>query len=319
MSDNNQNIVSVVIPTLNRPHLVTRAIESALAQTLDSIEVIVVVDGPDPATVKELEKIEDPRVRVIELPVNVGLAGARNAGVQAAKGTWIAFLDDDDEWLPQKLERQLELAQNSSYKFPVVSSRFIARTPKGDFIWPRRLPSSSEPMGDYLFVRNSLFLGEGLVTPSTWFIKKELLLKMPFEKNKHEDWYWLLQVSLLEGMGIAFFPDSMVIKDSNREAKRLSNINDWQDSLNWIRSVRHLITPRAYSGFIVTIVSPQASLERDWKVFWYLLWEAIRLGNPRIRDYFLYLVMWLIPSNVRQQVRAFFTKERQDKLLDSAS
>lgn len=163
---NSQPIVSVVIPTLNRPHLVVRAVRSALAQTLDAIEVIIVVDGPDEATVQALGAIEDPRLIIKALSRNLGLVAARNQGVEAARGQWIALLDDDDEWLPNKLAIQLRTAQQSPFQDPIISCRFIKRSETTDVVLPRRLPSPSELMSDYLFRRTHLFGGEGLVQSS---------------------------------------------------------------------------------------------------------------------------------------------------------
>ena len=107
-----QPLVSAVIPTYNRPSLVLGAVKSALNQTHPNMEVIVVVDGPDNSTHRALGEIADPRIRIITLPQHQGACGARNAGVQAAKGEWVAFLDDDDEWLPAKTELQLSAAQS---------------------------------------------------------------------------------------------------------------------------------------------------------------------------------------------------------------
>ena len=98
-------LVSVVIPTLDRPKLLLRAIDSVLRQTYQEIEVIVVVDRPDPDTVSAVQSVNDPRVRLIVNPYSSTAAGARNAGADHATGEWIAFLDDDDEWLPNKLEQ----------------------------------------------------------------------------------------------------------------------------------------------------------------------------------------------------------------------
>ena len=313
MSEFIPELISVVIPSRNRPDLASRAVKSALTQTAKLIEVIVVLDGPDPASVSELAKIMDPRLQVIELPENLGPSGARNAGVMAAKGTWIAFLDDDDEWLPLKLERQLEVAHQSIYARPIVSSRFLAHTAKGEFIWPRRLPAPSESMGDYLFVRNSLFLGETFVVTPTIFVKKELLEQIPFDRDlpRHEDWDWLIRVSALEGVGLEFVPDSMAIVNivTNQTRQSLSNINDWQCSLDWIRSVRHLVSPTAYSACVTTVVSSQAAIDRDWQAFMPLLLEAFRVGKPRPIDIFLYVFMWLIPQELRQKLRFLFAKK----------
>src|SRR4051812_31292709 len=84
-------LVTAVIPTRNRPELVTRAVRSALAQTYPRMEVVVVIDGPDAVTSSALELIHDERLRVISLPQPVGGAEARNVGVQAAQGEWIGL------------------------------------------------------------------------------------------------------------------------------------------------------------------------------------------------------------------------------------
>src|SRR5579859_2653801 len=97
-------VVSVIIPTVRRPTLLARAADSVLTQTMRDLELIVIVDGPDDATVASLATIRDDRLRVIQIPSSIGPGNARNAGAATARAPWIAFLDDDDEWLPQKLE-----------------------------------------------------------------------------------------------------------------------------------------------------------------------------------------------------------------------
>jgi glycosyltransferase involved in cell wall biosynthesis len=98
--------VSIVIPTYNRAHCVARAVESILAQTFRDFEVIVVDDGSEDDTAEVLAKFGD-RIHLIRQE-NRGVSGARNAGIRAARGKWVAFLDSDDEWHPTKLERQVE-------------------------------------------------------------------------------------------------------------------------------------------------------------------------------------------------------------------
>ena len=119
--------MSVVIPTRFRPDLVTRAVRSVLAQTVDTIEVVVVVDGPDAATVEAVQDLGDHRIRILELAETGGAPNARNQGILAAEGHWTALLDDDDEWLPTKLERQLELAKGADADRPIVATRLVSR------------------------------------------------------------------------------------------------------------------------------------------------------------------------------------------------
>lgn len=109
----NKVLVSVVIPTYKRNDTLGRAIRSALAQTYRDLEVLVVDDneGGSEYSIKVQEiinEINDVRVRYITQIKHINGAEARNAGIRAAYGDWIAFLDDDDEWLPTKIEKQMK-------------------------------------------------------------------------------------------------------------------------------------------------------------------------------------------------------------------
>jgi glycosyltransferase involved in cell wall biosynthesis len=103
--------VSVVIPTHNRSELMSLALLSALGQRGVDLEVIVVDDGSTDDTAATVERIGDPRVRFLRHPTPQGVSTTRNRGIKEAKGEWIAFLDDDDLWAPQKLLAQLEAAR----------------------------------------------------------------------------------------------------------------------------------------------------------------------------------------------------------------
>src|SRR5216684_3578198 len=110
--------VSVVIPTRNRWGLLSRSgLAAALMQKGVDLEIIVVDDGSTDETPGRLAALENPRVRVIRHDQRQGVARARNRGVAEAESEWVAFLDDDDLWSPDKLRRQLELANGSSAGF----------------------------------------------------------------------------------------------------------------------------------------------------------------------------------------------------------
>jgi glycosyltransferase involved in cell wall biosynthesis len=110
--------VSVVIPTRNRWALLSsRALASALAQEEVEHEVIVVDDGSTDETRLRLAEIGDSRLRTIGFEERRGVARARNAGVAAADGEWVAFLDDDDAWSPRKLRSQLDAAVSGNAAF----------------------------------------------------------------------------------------------------------------------------------------------------------------------------------------------------------
>ena len=108
--------ISVIIPTYNRKHTLQRAIDSVLAQTFKPFEIIIVDDGSKDGT-KEWLLLNYPSVQYIHQPNN-GVSSARNKGIQISQGSWIALLDSDDEWMPEKLEYQsrfLEMNRDSSF------------------------------------------------------------------------------------------------------------------------------------------------------------------------------------------------------------
>ena len=99
--------VSVVIPAFNRAGTIRTAVESVLSQSYGDLELLVVDDGSTDGTMAVLAGLGDARLRPLSNPRNMGVSAARNTGIRQARGSWIAFQDSDDEWMPQKLERQM--------------------------------------------------------------------------------------------------------------------------------------------------------------------------------------------------------------------
>lgn len=108
-------MISVVIPAYNRAGTIRYCLDSVLQQTLTPLEVIVVDDRSTDETVEIVSGYPDPRVRCVVLEKNSGAQAARNRGIREAKGDWIAFQDSDDEWLPEKLEKQLQALKTADY------------------------------------------------------------------------------------------------------------------------------------------------------------------------------------------------------------
>jgi len=138
--------VSVIIPTYNRAELLPRAIKSVLEQTYQDFEIIVVDDGSTDNTeevIKEFQE-QDKRIKYIKHDKNKGGSAARNTGIKAARGEYIAFQDSDDEWLPEKLEKQMKVFKNALPEVGVVYTGFL------------RIKNGKE---NYI--------------PSSWVIKKE--------------------------------------------------------------------------------------------------------------------------------------------------
>ena len=301
-------LVTAVIPTRNRPELVIRAVRSALGQTYQRMEVVVVIDGPDAATEVALAEIQDDRLRVLRLPLSVGGSDARNAGVQAAQGEWIALLDDDDEWLCQKIELQMRRASSSNVDFPIISSRIIARTPQADYVWPRRLLRTTEPVAEYLFCRESLWRGRGLIQTSTILTKRTLLRSVPFRPGlrKHQDWDWIIRAARVSGVEVTVWPETLAIWHVDPGRAHLSKSNDWLFSLTWIRSRRDDVTRRAYAAFVLIVVAEQLAASCTLKEYFGLFTEALKSGSPSLPEVTSFMVTGLVPLDLRRRLQAVY-------------
>jgi len=297
-------LVTAVIPTHGRPTLVKRAVHSALNQTYPDIEVVVVMDGPDACTCRELATISDSRLRVLELPRRLGGCDARNRGVDAARGEWIALLDDDDEWLPEKTQIQMKLAGGSPWRYPIVSSRLFLRTSQYETVWPLDQPST--PICEYLLVRNHWSYGGGLLSTITLLFPKDLYRRVPFKSGLplHQDLDWVLRATQQEGAGIEFAPEPLAVWHKAEQRKSISSAASWHGSYEWIVSVRDMITPRAYGSFIASDVAWQAAAQHDWGSFFPLLREACCKGELKAADVIRYTGFWLVPPSVRSALKS---------------
>ena len=117
--------VSVIILTYNRARYLQRAIRSVLDQTFQDFEIIIVDDASTDETPKVVKAFQDPRICYVRHQINQREAGSRNAGLQKSRGEYIAFLDDDDVWLSQKLAHQVALLDTSPLIVGAVYASFL--------------------------------------------------------------------------------------------------------------------------------------------------------------------------------------------------
>lgn len=153
-------MVSVLIPTYNRAHLIGKAIESALAQTYQDIELVVVDDGSTDNTKEVIKRYGRDIVYVYQ--ENRGIAGARNTGIRHCTGDYIAFLDSDDYWLPEKLERQMALFEQHP-EYGMVACQCASIDARGRFRQKNR-PGRSGWILEDLFYKNFIRTSAAVVT-----------------------------------------------------------------------------------------------------------------------------------------------------------
>jgi glycosyltransferase involved in cell wall biosynthesis len=305
--------VTAIIPTCQRPFLVQKAILSALGQSYRDLQVMLVIDGRDAATREAVASIDDARLRVLELSSKAGAAEARNIGAELAGSEWVAFLDDDDEWLPQKIELQMQAARAMRVRYPVISSRTVVRAPAFDWISPRRVYAPSEPMSEYLFCRRQFVDGARYMQTSTLLMRRELILELPFQKDlkRHQDWDWLLRAASHPGVGFQMLNDPLTVFHVEDRRMSLGRALNWQFSQAWAREMRGSFTPRAYSFFLATeCISRAVKTKAGFAVYAKLAWEFFVRGRPTVRSLLSMIGFLCIPERWRAWMRRLIRRLR---------
>jgi glycosyltransferase involved in cell wall biosynthesis len=271
-------LVSVIVPTLDRPKLLLRAIDSVLRQTHQEIEVIVVVDKPDQDTASAVQSVGDPRLQLIVNPYSLTAAGARNAGADHARGEWIAFLDDDDEWLPNKLERQIAFASGRAPSLVSCLSRVV--TPTATYVRPQVVYDNSTSIDEYLFDRRSLFKGPGFIQTSSYLLPRRLFDKVRFNvESAHDDWEFVLRLSKQAGARIETVPEVLIVLYFEEERPSYTS-RTW----SWSRSLRWLDSLQQARRMMIGVARSRAAQEGACTAFPKLLYRVpgFRYGSPRL-------------------------------------
>ncbi|MFC5465583.1 glycosyltransferase family 2 protein [Lederbergia graminis] len=207
--------ISVIIPTFNREKLIMKAIESLTNQTYKNFEIIVVDDFSNDNTQNLLEN--DVRIKYIRHDENKGAAEARNTGIKASSGEFIAFLDSDDEWLPTKLERQLKVFENNSNTGVVYTGfRSILKDKDEREVLPQKKGN----------IYIELLKGNCVGTTSTVMVRTDLLKKVggfDTELLSCQDWdLWIRLANITE---FDFVSEALVLFNQHEGARISSNVS----------------------------------------------------------------------------------------------
>jgi glycosyltransferase involved in cell wall biosynthesis len=180
--------VSVVIPTHNRSLLLPLTLRSVLWQRDVDLEVIVVDDHSEDDTFEFLRRVGDPRVRVFRHDAWRGVSAARNHGIQEARGRWVAFLDDDDLWSPQKLTWQLDAVRESRRKWAYGGTVEISVDNR---VFDGRPPFTPEEVMEGVATRNLVHAGSSNV-----IVERDWLPRPAFDGRLHHSPDWDLWIRL---------------------------------------------------------------------------------------------------------------------------
>ena len=175
MNEHQEILVSVIIPTYLRPEYLGRALDCILAQTYQNLDIIVVDDNePDSEARLKTEGtmegyLKDPRIRYIKNKKNMGGSAARNVGIEAARGEYLAFLDDDDTYYPEKIEKQLKVFLNTELKNLALVYCDVEHVGRDEEL---HCVVRNRYRGNCLY---ESVLSECIASTSMWLVKKEAL------------------------------------------------------------------------------------------------------------------------------------------------
>lgn len=175
-------LVSVILPVYNAEKFVFEAIQSVLSQSHKNLELIVIDDASADSSLQILQSFDDPRVKIFSLTKNEGVANARNIGLKKSSGEFIAFIDSDDVWLPDKLTEQLKFLECE--KVDLCYSYFDRSNPTGNYL--STVSSLSENL------KYSQLLKSNCIPMLTAIVRKDSIGDTTFKSAHHEDYiFWL--------------------------------------------------------------------------------------------------------------------------------
>lgn len=223
MAHENFGLISIIMAAYNAEKTIVQAIDSVLSQTYKNFELIVVDDGSNDGTAKLAEKIadEDGRVRVFLNKKNAGVSYSRKCGLQKARGNWIAILDSDDAWMPDKLEKQVELQERTNADLLYTGSAFMDSNGK-KINWSLKVPTE---------ILYHQLLKQNVISNSSALVRKELYDKYyAVGDQMHEDFaIWLCIVK--EGRKACGVDEPLLIYRVTKSSKSGNKIK--AAKMNW--------------------------------------------------------------------------------------
>lgn len=249
-------LVSVIIPVHNRPEELKRSVRSALAQTHSNLEVLVMDDASTVDLRKELEVVQDARVRFFRQEKKSNANVLRNQGIREAKGEVIALLDSDDEFLPQHIEHKLELLASSNAQ-AIYGSAYIDDGARRTYAPSREMVSNLSAV-EYL-------LTIGFAQTSSWLVIRKNALEVMFDETlqRHQDYDFFVRFAKKFTWTNTWNPGTIIHWKAGEKRHRHPG-----SEIEFIQRNKAEITPRIYADYHLTRLgecigdqSPQALID----------------------------------------------------------
>lgn len=195
--------VSIIIPTYNRANTLNRSVKSVLNQTYENIEIIIVDDCSNDNTEQMVKNWKIDKVKYYKLEKNLGACVARNKGIELATGDYIAFQDSDDEWLPEKLQKQIEKLEMTNTLVTFCALNFINIDKSNITKIPSKDVSSITNMAEEL-------LYENFISTQTILGKKEVFKDIIFDEKLPRFQDWDIAIRLAKKYKISYIDEPLV-------------------------------------------------------------------------------------------------------------
>ncbi|MGP4058267.1 glycosyltransferase family 2 protein [Mycobacterium sp. 4D054] len=236
-------LFSVVIPTYNRSDQIRETLQSVQGQTLQDFECIIIDDGSQDATALAavVSKLDDDRFVYVRQE-NSGASSARNRGFDLARGKYVALLDSDDQFVPEKLEKVAEVMNRFESDVLVYSQMIVERGLEKKWIRPSRGPAEGERVDEYLLCAG------GTIRTSTVALPVSVARSVRFNETlpSLQDTDFAIRVANA-GVRIEFIQEPLVVFDDKVGASRISRNSNYKPLLEWLDSMRRKqVSERAY-------------------------------------------------------------------------
>lgn len=260
-------MISVIIPTYRRAELCLRAITSVTSQTVKDIEIIVVDDASHDGSIETIKnKIIDSRVQIVSLPVNSGGGVARNCGVRQATGDLIAFLDSDDWWATDKLERQLACMEQIEDKAShwLMCNAVVFEPEPNYTVKPSRWLENDEDLSDFLIVERQYLQTSGFLLP------RKTALKFPFDESlrRHQDWDLLLRIRS-HGTSLHHCSADTVFYGSDDTGFRVGQMTTTEPTIHWLQTRSGLLSRKAKAELNFLIAKTMLKARRTGSIWFF--------------------------------------------------
>lgn len=182
--------VSVIIPMHNSSNYIIKCINSVINQTYNNLEIILIDDNSDDKTLKKVKKIKDNRIKIIKLKNNSGAAIARNKGIEISTGDYICFLDSDDYWVKNKIEKQVKFIKDKAFIYSEYE--YLRNNKKHRAIVPKSLTYKE-------LLKNSAIFTSTVMLNMKYLTKEDIYMPNIRMGQDYGAWY-----KILKKVGIAY-------------------------------------------------------------------------------------------------------------------